>query len=155
MQKFFTNPITLFFVAIITLLILGITWYGFYFPFNQVKCGDQYYTLYRDIEDPQLMYNTQTNSKMFWKFGTLSKSIVNYEIENGITTMLHIRENKDSYSYTKDIHFIVTNNQISDQEIQNLKACYPDKKFELETNIHKTKVGEGTFEIRGDLKVLE
>lgn len=69
--------------------------------------------------------------------------------------MLHIREGKNGYNYQKDIHFIATDNQISDQEIKNLKSCYPDKKFELETNIKTTQVGEGSFETGGDLKVLE
>jgi hypothetical protein len=97
------------------------------------------------------MYNTQTNSKMFWKFTTIGKSIWYAEAKNEITTMLHIIENKDSNNNEKDIHFISTNNQISDQEIKNLKSCYPNKKMELETDIKKIQVGEGIYEIKGNL----
>ena len=101
------------------------------------------------------MYNTQTNSKMFWKFTTVGKSIWYSEAKNQITTMLHIIENKDSNNNEKDIHFISTNNQISDQEIKNLKSCYPNKKMELETDIKKIQVGEGIYEIKGNITVLE
>jgi hypothetical protein len=125
--------------------------FGLGFIYLSIKLN----AVYKDIEGPNLIYNTQTNSKMFWKFTNFGKSVWYSETKNEITTMLHIRENKDSNNNEKDIHFISTNNEVSTQEIKNLKSCYPNKKMELETNIKEIQVGEGTYEIKGNIKVLE
>ena len=137
---------------------------GFALPFNQVNCGSQKYVIYNDLENPYYMYNIN-NSKMFWKFTSLGKSIHYSEVENGISTELHIHKNGtkipfevessgtvNSEYYSKflenKITFLPTNNILTQQDIQNLKACYPNAVLELESNITRngSHIG-GQFEL--------
>ena len=151
-------------ISFLIILISLIYYIGYALPFNQVKCGNQNYVLYRDIENPYYMYNIN-NSKMFWKWSVLAKSIQYSEVENGITTILHIHENGTKIPFKVEstgtinpqyyndfienhISFIPTNNVLTQQDIQNLKVCYPNALLQLESNItRKNNVIEGQFYI--------
>jgi hypothetical protein len=151
-------------VSIILILIIGFYWHEYTLPFNQVKCGSGIYVIYQDIENPYYMYDIN-NSKMFWKLGILAKSIQYFEEQNGITTILHIQKAQNiklpNFNSTVDpieyqnwidniISFLPENNILTDQDIENLKSCYPNAKMKLESNIKKRQIGLHSYKIGGE-----
>jgi hypothetical protein len=145
--------ITISFTLLTIFIFLGIAYWGFALPFNQKKCGNQEYIIYNDIENPRYMYNTN-NSKMFWKWTSVGKSVQYSEIENGITSILHIYKdgNKNapkletSGTYNQElynkwienhINFLPTDNNLTSEDINNLKTCFPGSLLVLESNIKK------------------
>lgn len=139
-------------VGFLAIACLGfIVYSGFSLPFNQIRCGDQTYAIYTDVENPLYMYNIN-NSKMFWKWTSVGKSIQYAEVKNNVSTILHIHKNgiiipfqtlssgtvdPEYYSnfINNHISFLPYDNLLENDDLNNLKLCYPESLLELETDI--------------------
>ena len=99
---------------------------------SQIVCGNQKYVLFREFETRVPTIYNLNNKAMFWKFGTIDKSI--YNRYHGFKTFISIIKNQndpEKIDIDRVTTFIPENDTVTKNDIENLRKCYTNHTFKV------------------------